>query len=54
MALARMSALGQKRSFNPDQPHARFAPIADIDRLAANLDAHILLAFGVFGPVVKW
>ena len=25
-----MSALGQKRSFRPDRPRVRFAPIADI------------------------
>ena len=25
-----MSALGQKRSFDPDQPNVRLAPIADV------------------------
>jgi len=30
---SRMSALGQKLSFDPDPPNVRFAPIADIPRI---------------------
>jgi len=29
---SRMSALGQKLSFDPDPPNVRFAPIADMAR----------------------
>src|SRR5258708_8275114 len=41
-----MSALGQKRSFIPNQPNVRFAPIADIH---SHLACAVLGRLGLFG-----